>query len=58
MPLTPLHGAILIAVTFLWGMNFAAAKIGLEYFPPIFMMALRWGLLGMMLAPLVPLPVW
>ena len=56
MQLTPLHGAILIAVTFLWGMNFAAAKIGLEYFPPIFMMALRWGLLGLMLAPLVPLP--
>ena len=56
MPLRPLHVAVLVLVTFFWGMNFAAAKIGLEQLPPIFMMALRWGLLGLMLAPFVPLP--
>ena len=56
MPIGPLHTAVLVFVMFLWGMNFAVAKIALEQLPPILMMAVRWALLGLMLAPLVPLP--
>ena len=56
MTIGPLHAAVLVFVMFLWGMNFAVAKIGLEQLPPILMVAVRWGLLGLMLAPLVPPP--
>ena len=56
MPVSPLHVAVLVFVMLLWGMNFAIAKIGMEQLPPILMMAVRWGLLGLLLAPLVPLP--
>lgn len=56
MSLRPLHVAVLVFVTFLWGMNFAAAKIGLEQLPPILMVALRWALVGLCLVPFVPRP--
>lgn len=56
MPIRPLHAGVLVFVTLIWGMNFAAAKIGLEQLPPLLMMTVRWGLLGLMLAPLVPPP--
>ena len=56
MPIGPLHILTLVFVTFVWGMNFAVAKIGLEQLPPIMIMALRWGLVGLMLAPFVPPP--
>lgn len=56
MPIRPLHVFALIFVTFIWGMNFAAAKIGLAQLPPLTMMALRWGLIGLMLAPFVAPP--
>ncbi len=56
MPIKPLHICALVFVTFIWGMNFAAAKIGLTQLPPLMMMALRWGLVGLLLAPFAPLP--
>ncbi len=56
MTIRPLHVLTLVFVTFIWGMNFAAAKIGLAQLPPLTMMALRWGLIGLMLAPFVPPP--
>jgi len=56
VPIRAGHVAVLVFVTFVWGMNFAAAKIGLAQLPPIFMMALRWGLLGLLLVPIVPRP--
>ncbi len=56
MPLRPLHLAALVFITFLWGMNFAAAKIGLAQMPPLMMVALRWGLVGLLLAPFVSAP--
>jgi len=45
---------LLIAV--IWGFNFAVAKIGLAQWPPIMMMALRWALVGLLLAPFVKPP--
>ncbi len=56
VPIRPLHLAALVFVTLVWGMNFAAAKIGLAQLPPLLMMSLRWALVGLMVAPFVPMP--
>lgn len=45
---------LLIAV--LWGLNFAISKAGLEQFPPIFMVSLRFVLVAALLVPFVPFP--
>jgi len=54
--ITAPHLGLLVLIMAIWGMNFAAAKIGLEVLPPIFMVALRWSLVGLVLAPFVPRP--
>jgi O-acetylserine/cysteine efflux transporter len=51
LAIRPLHVFLFVLVTFIWGMNFAAAKIGLQQLPPILMIALRWGLVGLVLLP-------
>jgi len=52
----PLHLVVFLLIAMIWGFNFAVAKIGLAQLPPIMMMALRWGLVGMLLAPFVKPP--
>jgi O-acetylserine/cysteine efflux transporter len=47
---------VFLLIAMIWGFNFAVAKIGLAQLPPIMMMALRWGLVGMLLAPFVKPP--
>lgn len=52
----PLHLIVFLLIAMIWGFNFAVAKIGLAQLPPIMMMALRWGLVGLLLAPFVKPP--
>jgi O-acetylserine/cysteine efflux transporter len=52
----PLHVAIFVAIMAIWGLNFVVGKIGLEQLPPLLMMALRWALVAVMLAPFVARP--
>lgn len=52
----PLHIAFFVGVMFIWGMNFAVAKIGLTQIPPIMLVALRFALVAAMLAPFVRVP--
>ena len=47
---------VFLLIAMIWGFNFAVAKIGLAQLPPIMMMALRWGLVGLLLAPFVKPP--
>lgn len=43
-------------IMFLWGVNFGFAKMGLAEFPPILLMALRFGLVALILVPFVRRP--
>ncbi len=52
----PLHIFLFLFIAVIWGFNFAVAKIGLAQLPPIFMMSLRWALVGLLLAPFVKPP--
>lgn len=52
----PLHIVFFLLIAIVWGFNFAVAKIGLLQLPPIMMMALRWGFVGLLLAPFVKPP--
>ena len=47
--------ALLIAMNFIWGLNLIASKIGVEYFPPIFFTAMRFGSLALFLLPMLRL---
>jgi O-acetylserine/cysteine efflux transporter len=47
---------VFLLIAMIWGFNFAVAKIGLAQLPPIMMMALRWALVGLLLAPFVKPP--
>lgn len=42
---------ILLAVTVVWGFNFAVVKVGLHIVPPIAFVALRFAVVGIMLLP-------
>lgn len=50
----PAHACLALLVACLWGGNFIAAKISLEHFPPIFLIALRFALTAAVLLPFVP----
>ena len=56
LELRPLHIAVIVGVMAIWGLNFAVAKIGLLQLPPILMMALRFGLVALLLGPFVNPP--
>jgi len=45
-----------LATMLLWGLNFAVAKLALAEFPPIFLTALRFTLVALILLPLAPRP--
>jgi drug/metabolite transporter (DMT)-like permease len=42
---------VLLAVTVVWGLNFAIVKTGLGIVPPIAFVALRFAVVGLMLGP-------
>jgi len=52
----PSHILLTVMVIVIWGLNFVAAKIGLEIFPPLFMMAMRFGAVALVLVWFAPLP--
>ncbi len=54
--MTPLHilQAILVAVC--WGGNFVAARLALDIFPPFWLLALRFGIIALLLIPFFPRP--
>ncbi len=58
MPLAiaPLHLLLFVLITAIWGLNFVVGKIGLEQIPPLLLMALRWGLVALILVPFVEPP--
>ena len=45
-----------LSVPIIWGMGFTFAKAGLDEFPPLFLMSLRFGLSGLLLCWFFPLP--
>jgi O-acetylserine/cysteine efflux transporter len=50
-PVRPLDLLRTLAVMLIWGLNFVVAKAGLAEIPPILMMALRFGLVAVLLCP-------
>lgn len=52
----PQHLLLMLLCQFLWGVNFVAAKIGLQHFEPLFFVALRFSLVALLLLPFVGLP--
>jgi O-acetylserine/cysteine efflux transporter len=56
LAITPLHGALFVAIMAIWGLNFVVAKISMEQLPPLLMTALRWALVAVMLVPFVGRP--
>ena len=52
----PQHLALMLLCQFIWGVNFVAAKIGLQHFEPLFFVALRFSIVALLLLPFVGLP--
>jgi O-acetylserine/cysteine efflux transporter len=47
---------LVLIVMVIWGLNFVIAKWGLAQFPPIFMIALRFAMVAVLLLPFVRMP--
>jgi O-acetylserine/cysteine efflux transporter len=56
LSIQPIHILLFVMVTLIWGLNFTVAKVGILQFPPIFMMTLRWALVGLLFVPFVKRP--
>lgn len=54
MPLSDMLLALLVQV--LWGMNFVAAKLGVESLPPLLFTAIRFAIAAALIVPFVPRP--
>lgn len=54
--MTPADLAIGVGVMAIWGFNLAVAKTGMEVFPPLFLTALRFAVLALLLGPFVKPP--
>jgi O-acetylserine/cysteine efflux transporter len=52
----PSDVVLVLIVMVIWGLNFVIAKWGLAQFPPIFMIALRFAMVAVLLLPLVRVP--
>ena len=52
----PADIVLVLIVMVIWGLNFVIAKWGLEQFPPIFMIALRFGMVAVLLLLFVRVP--
>ena len=49
--MTLADGLLALLVAVLWGLNFAVTKTGLEHFPPLLMVTLRFALVAVLLLP-------
>jgi O-acetylserine/cysteine efflux transporter len=47
----PLDWAAALMVIFIWALNFVVAKVGVSEFPPLFLLALRFALVALLLVP-------
>ncbi len=54
--MTKLDWGAAFAVIFIWALNFVVAKVGIGEFPPLFMLALRFALVAILLAPFLKPP--
>ena len=52
----PQHVALYVLVMVVWALNFPVAKVGLAQLPPMFLIALRFILVAVLLLPFVPRP--
>ncbi|RDD61280.1 DMT family transporter [Ferruginivarius sediminum] len=52
----PLHLLLFVAVTVVWGGNFAVTKLGLLEIPPIMLVAMRFALVTVILLPFAGIP--
>lgn len=55
-PIKPVDFLLFGFVMLVWGFNFAVTKTGLEQFPPLLMVALRFAIVSAVLLPIVRLP--
>ncbi|GGB23480.1 O-acetylserine/cysteine exporter [Tistrella bauzanensis] len=55
-PMTPAHILLALLVVAIWGCNFVAVKVATAAIPPLFLVALRFGVLFLLLAPFLPMP--
>ena len=51
--IAPRHVALLVGITFIWGLNLVVSKIGMAEIPPILFTFLRFAILAVMLAPVL-----
>jgi O-acetylserine/cysteine efflux transporter len=49
--MSPLDWTAAATVIFIWALNFVVAKVGVSEIPPLFLLALRFGLVAVLLAP-------
>jgi O-acetylserine/cysteine efflux transporter len=54
--MTPRDRLLAVAVAVCWGVNFPATHVALEHFPPLFMVAVRFGLLAVPTLLFIPRP--
>lgn len=54
--MTPLHIGIALLVVTIWGLNFVMVKLGLSEIPPFLFMAMRYGVVALILIPFVKWP--
>ena len=54
--MTPLHLLIALLVPITWGFGFVLAKAGLEHFPPLLLMGMRFLIAALILVWFVPVP--
>ena len=52
--MAPIDIALVLLVNLAWGFNFVAAKVAVNDLPPMLLTGLRFCILGLMLAPLIP----
>lgn len=52
----PLHICLFLLIVLVWGINFAVVKIGIEDFPPLLFIALRFMLVAAILVPFAKSP--
>jgi O-acetylserine/cysteine efflux transporter len=52
----PQHIALMLVCQLIWGLNFVAAKIGIQYFHPVLFCAIRFSIAALLLLPIVGLP--
>jgi O-acetylserine/cysteine efflux transporter len=51
--IAPRHAALLVGITFIWGLNLVISKVGMAEIPPILFTFLRFAILAALLAPML-----